>query len=173
MARGGNHLGRLTPPCPLIADARFRRRNVSGAQFRENGAISCRFARATARIPAALYDRYTPAARQRLSLETRGDVEHLVERLRADDSRLVKERVDAGIAGRQRRRVAAGGARAGIRPPGLDADNRLDPADPPRELCEPARVERLEYSRMTDVGIASQCSRSLPETSASFADAPE
>ena len=57
--------------------------------------------------------------------EARGDVEHLVDRVRADHARLAEQRVDGDVARGERRRVAAGRARAGARPPALDDDDRL------------------------------------------------
>ena len=66
---------------------------------------------------------------QRLRVEAGGDVEHLVDRVGADDAGLVEERVDGHVVGGERRRVAARRARAGARAPGLHGDDRLGAAD--------------------------------------------
>ena len=85
---------------------------------------------------------------QRLGVEARGDVEHLVDRLGADDAGLPEQRIDGDVVCRQRRGVAARRARARLRAPRLDRDDRLLPADAPRQAREPARIaERFEIQQ--------------------------
>ena len=115
-------------------------------------------------------DRDAPAGGQRLRVEARRDVEHLVDRVGADDAGLMEQRVDGDVARGQRGRVAAGRARPGARPAGLDRDDRLLPRDAPREAREAPRVaERLEVEqddRRVRRRLPSTRSRSLLDTSA-------
>ena len=78
-------------------------------------------------------DGHAPPGGQRLRVEARRDVEHLVDRVGADHAGLLEERVDRDVAGGQRRRVAARGARAGPGAAGLHRDDRLGARDPPRD----------------------------------------
>ena len=93
-------------------------------------------------------DRDATALREWLGVETDRDVEHLVDGVGANDAGLVEQRLDGRVAGGERGRVAAGRARAGPRPSGLDRDDRLGAADAARETREAARVaERLEIQQ--------------------------
>ena len=70
-------------------------------------------------------DRDARPAGSGCAVEARRDVEHLVDRVGADDAGLVEQRVDGDVAGGERGGVAAGGARSGARPSGLHRDDRL------------------------------------------------
>jgi hypothetical protein len=91
-------------------------------------------------------DRDVPAVRDRLVHEERGDVEHLLERVRSDHAVLTEDRVHRGVVGcEQRSRVRRGCTGPGHTAPTLHGDDRLALADPLRVLREALRVpERLE-----------------------------
>src|SRR5207237_10087621 len=81
--------------------------------------------------------------RRWLGGEQRGYVKQLLERVRANHARLVKKRFDGHVGGRQERpSVRGGGPRAGRRATALDGNDRLRPADPPRDAAELARVPK-------------------------------
>ena len=105
----------------------------------------------TARMPGSAGvgdDRDAAAGGQRLRVEARRDVEHLVDRVGADDAGLVEQRVDGDVAGGQRRGVAAGRARPGARASGLHRDDRLVP-----RRCA-ARAARTAAGSRTTRGTA-------------------
>ena len=109
-------------------------------------------------------------ARQRLRVEARGHVEHLVDRVGADDPGLLEQRVDRDVAGGERGGVAAGRARPRPRPSGLHRDDRLRRARSGGRAARTGadcRTIRGRAGSRAVAGSASQyCSRSLPETSA-------
>ena len=160
---GGGHFDRL--PVFLrarrrhhvdgIADARRRRekRAEPGARGgRELGdgqaGRDARVDGQDARSAGVRDDRDAAALRERLGVETRRDVEHLVDRVGADDAGLVEQGLDGRVARGQRGGVAAGRARAGTRPSGLDRHDRLGSADAARETREAPRVaERFEIQQ--------------------------
>jgi hypothetical protein len=93
------------------------------------------------------------AARCRLPRQQPGEVEHLAQRVGADDARVLEQRVDVGVGRRQQR----GDVRLALvlrrrRAAALDRDHRLDCRHAARDLAEAARVaERLEVEQH-DVG---------------------
>ena len=90
-------------------------------------------------------DRDAPAARDRLVRQQGRDIEELFEGLRADHAGLPEERVDDGVALRQRARVRRRGPRAGPGAAGLDRHDGLRPGDAPRDAREESgRAEALE-----------------------------
>ena len=93
-------------------------------------------------------DRHAPARGQRLQVETCRDVEHLVDRVGADDACLLKQPVDGQLARGQARRMAGGGAQAGRSASRLHDDDRLRARHAPRELAEPPWIsERLQIEQ--------------------------
>jgi len=80
--------------------------------------------------------------------EDRGDVEHLLQRVRADHTVLPEQRVQSRVrcddgSGMRGRRSDTGGT-----PPALDGDDRFPGADPPRQTRETFRVpEGLEVEQ--------------------------
>ncbi len=99
------------------------------------------------------HNRHPVAPGDRLLGQQCGHVEELVERVGADHTGLVEQRVDGHVGGGQQRPgVRRGGPRPGGRSPTLHGQNRLLARHPRRQPRELARVaERLEVQQR-DVG---------------------
>ena len=129
-----------------------RRRGAGACSAENSAAVSPAASHASiAMIPgsAGVGDDADPRApRQRLRVQARGDVEHLVDRVDANDAGLMEERVDGDVAGRQRGGVTAGGARARPASARLDRHDRLGASDASGDPREPPRVaERFEIEQ--------------------------
>ena len=112
----------------------------------------------------------TPPDGNRLMREQRSHVEHFLECVASNDARLTEERLDDGVARRERARVRGRGARTGRGASGFHRHNRLTAADLTRQLAEFPRVSKAlrgtAGSRPCRGSSAQYCSRSLLETSA-------
>ena len=92
-------------------------------------------------------DRHVASRRQGLSIESGCEIEHLVQRLGANDAGLPEERLHGRVVRDESRRIRLGlqTRRPATR---LHHDDRLDPAHGPRDSREPARIpERLEVEK--------------------------
>ena len=97
-----------------VADGRFGRQELgepSASRCPEFGdiqtSVDARINSEDARSARVGDDRHTPSCGQRLPVETRGDVEHLVDRVGADHAGLLKQCIDRDIARGQGSGVAA------------------------------------------------------------------
>ena len=116
------------------------------------------------------HDAHARASRHRLRREQRGDVEELFERVGADHSRLLEERVDRDVEARERRRMARRRARPGCGSSRLDRDDRLAGARPPARgarTCAGCRSSRDRARSPRFAGRppsrrAGRCSRRRP-----------
>ena len=103
--------------------------------------------------PARVADDGDPlAAWQGLAREQRGNVEHLLERVRADDARLPEERLDVRLVQRDSPDVRPGEVVPRPAAGALHAEDRLSVGEPPGDARKAPRIaERLEVEER-DVG---------------------
>jgi hypothetical protein len=88
-----------------------------------------------------------------LQTQRRGDVEHLVESFGADDSRLVKQRIDGNVARGQGSGVGAGSPAPRSGSSRLDRDDRLVAADAVGDARESARIAEGFQVEKNDAGV--------------------
>ena len=91
---------------------------------------------------------YAATARQRLSGQQSRNVDELLERICANDSSLVEERVDGCLGARKRSRVRLRCTGTRARTTAFEGEDRLSPRDTPGEAPElPGIAERLEVEQ--------------------------
>src|SRR4029450_12311361 len=91
---------------------------------------------------------YAAPARQWLIAKCRRQIKHFVQRVSANNTRLVKQSFHRNIAGRQCCGVRSGSAAPGRRSAGFHGDDRFVAADPPGDPGKTARVaEGLETKK--------------------------
>ena len=139
-------LGRRSQHVDGIGEARLfreQRREGSNRVLGERGQLEPRgFARVGAQDPEAAgvrQHRDPAASRHRLCREQRSHVDELLERARADDARLVEERVDRGLRAGERGGVRARRTSSGARCSALHGENWLRASDAAGESSRTCR----------------------------------